>query len=78
MDFFVSENILIRSDDLDSSGSFVSDAKESLDAEKQKLYKTTCEVIGTYWQQPASDLKVSNIFDRKDEVPLENQTQYKI
>lgn len=60
MDFFVSENILIRSDECDSPRS---QANASLDVEKHKLYMTTCEVIGQYWQQPANELKVSNIFE---------------
>lgn len=50
MDFLVSQNILIRSiDESDLTSSFVTDsspAKEQLDLEKHKLYKTSCDVIG--------------------------------
>ena len=50
MDFLVNENILVNSiDDSDLTSSFVSDSsavKESLDFEKRKLYKTSCDVIG--------------------------------
>jgi hypothetical protein len=74
MDFLVSENILICSDE--SPGSFASEARETIDGEKLKLYKTTCEVLGQYWQQPApNELKVSGVFNR---TPDNNQTEYKI
>ena len=77
MDFLISERILIAQLDDDLTSSFVSESsfKDSLEVEKHKLYKTTCEVIGQYWQQP-TDKYIRSQQERKLEPNTENTTQY--
>jgi len=45
----VSENILIKQDELESSSGSFAEPSSDLDSEKMQLYRTTCEVLGQYW-----------------------------